>query len=107
MIIETAANGQADASGVCRVRIGPPTAVAGWLAKGMTSQVSGSVTEAQLLVYKNYESPSSLVNSSVSANTSVSTQDDVPLMPGDALLFVWNNVTPGAWCTATIRGEEL
>ena len=105
-LVEYAGNVQADASGIGRVRIGPPTAVAYWHVTGMTSVVANSVLTPQLRVYKGYESPSTLVNSTLRAGATVSTQDDIPLAPGEILIFVWSNCTPGAWCTATIRGEQ-
>ncbi len=105
-LVEYAGNAQADASGVARVTIGPPTAIALWIVTGMTSVVNNSVLTPQLRVYKNYESPGTLCNSSLRAAATVSTQDDVPLSPGEKLIFVWSNCDPGAWCTASIRGEQ-
>ena len=107
MIVENSRQAQANVSGRAEVRIGPPTAVQTWKVAAMVSTVTNSPTESQLLVYKNTESPSQVVNSSVSANNAVSTGDDVILQPGDQLLFVWSGATPGAWCTASIRGESI
>lgn len=92
-----------DGSGRGAVSIGPDRAQTWWkVTRLVTSTSDGSA--AVLRVYRTFESPAALLDSSRSGAGDTSETDFV-VAPGDSLLAVYEAGTPGAIGTLVVYGE--
>ncbi len=105
--LETAANATFNALGVASVSVGPGRANLHWkVTRLVTSTTSTAVVQPQLRVYRNVETPSTLVDSTYSGNSATS-ETNLDVRVGERLLFVWSGGTTDAIATIVISGEVI
>lgn len=89
---------------VARVpHLGPRRYGTTWHVTHMVS-TTNSVVPSQVRVYRNIESPTTIVDGSDSANQDTS-ETDITLGSGEFLTFVWTKGDIGAIATITVSGE--
>lgn len=90
---------------VARAILSPPTALAGWRIKRMTTNTNNtSAVFSVLKVYKNFESASSYLDGSRNADGDTS-ETDLIILPGENLTAVWTKGPIGAVATLSLSGE--
>lgn len=85
-------------------RIGPSRYGETWHITLMTTQ-SNSTTDVELRVYRNVESPGSMVDSTYSGRSATS-PCDLKLRVGESLVAVWSKGDIGAIHTLRVEGEN-
>lgn len=88
-----------------RVYLGPQVARQTWKVKRVVvSSTSSETKQPRFFLYKNHETPSTLLDSTYSGN-GATTETDIEIRPGERLLGVWVGGTPGAYATMIVNGE--
>lgn len=94
----------ATADGTARVSTGPRKYGDRWNVSGLATSTT-SASESRLKVYRGAEMPSALLATTYSGNSDNAGGNPIEISSPDRLVFVWENATPGAQCTATINGD--
>lgn len=95
----------ADSNGRATVTTGPAKYGDVWNVTTLTTE-SNSVSDVQLLVYRNVETPGARIESSYSGKSDTS-QCNYTFNAAERLVFVWSGATPGAACTSRIEGSLI
>jgi hypothetical protein len=87
--------------------IGPPTALAGWRIRRITSNTNNTSSVFSVLkLYQNFVSPSQYLDGSRNADADTS-ETDLILQPGENLTAVWTKGPLGVIATLTVSGELI
>jgi len=104
-LLETA-RGLFDVNGKAVARHQPQRPFEAWHVT-YTSIDTTSASLSACKVYRNFESPTNFIESSIFNGNSDSSDTEMNLAPGETLLYVWTGGTPGAIATVSIRGDRL
>ena len=85
-------------------RLSPGVAGSRWTIERMvTSTTLGPTVPANLVVYKNVESPTTRLDGTSSAGQDTS-ETNIDIDSSDSLVAVWTGVANGTVCTLTVSG---
>lgn len=96
----------ANSNGTATASIGPKKYGDKWTVTGIATSTT-STAESRLRVYRGSEMPSALLATTYSGNNDNAGGSPIELGHGDRLVFVWENATVGATCTATLNGDLI
>lgn len=102
--VSVSASATFDVNGRAIASLGPSVFGVRWKLSRMVTSTT-STAETQLRVYRNTEQPSTLVDSTYTANQNTS-ETTLTLMTLEKVVFVWSGGDTGAVATVVLEGEQ-